>query len=69
MIRRQSNDTHVAFREYIYEPGFENGLLMYRIPDELTEKLSVISVSPDEVEFPVDISRYLLVAMPFRGEQ
>jgi hypothetical protein len=57
------------FREYIYEPGFENGLLMYRIPDELTEKLSVISVSPDEVEFPVDISRYLLVAMPFRGEQ
>jgi len=56
------------FREYIYEEGYGSGLLMYRIPDELTEKLSVISVSPEEVDYPVDISRYLLVAMPFRGE-
>jgi len=57
------------FREYIYEPGYDNGLLLYRIPDELTQQLSVISVSPDEVDYPVDISRYLLVAMPFHGEQ
>jgi len=55
------------FREYIYEQGYDSGLLMYLIPDELTEKLSVISVSPEEVNYPVDISRYLIAAMPFHG--
>jgi hypothetical protein len=54
--------------EYVYESGYDNGLLMYLIPDELTGNLSTISVLPDEVQYPVDITRYLLVAMPLQGE-
>ncbi|MCK5786308.1 MAG: hypothetical protein KAH54_07095 [Candidatus Sabulitectum sp.] len=53
-------------REYIYEQGFEESLLMYMIPAELTDRLSTVSVvpDPDGPEFPVEISRYLIVAMP-----
>ena len=51
-------------RESINEPGYENGLVIYMIPADLTEKLSTISVVPDGPAYPVDISRYLLVAMP-----
>lgn len=50
-------------REYVYAPGYNDGLVLYMIPAELTEKLSTITVTPD-IPFPVDISRYLLVAMP-----
>ena len=51
-------------REYVYDPGYENGLVLYMIPEDLTEKLSTISVIPEISAYPVDISRYLLVAMP-----
>ena len=50
-------------REYIYELGYDASLVIYMIPEELTENLSTISVIPD-IPFPVDISRYLLVAIP-----
>ncbi|MEA3267179.1 MAG: hypothetical protein U9P42_09605, partial [Candidatus Fermentibacteria bacterium] len=48
-------------REYVYDPGYDDGLVLYMIPADLTEKLSTISVTPD-TPFPVDISRYLIVA-------
>jgi len=50
-------------REYIYEPGYNENLVVYMIPEELTDNLSTISVIA-EGSYPVDISRYLLVAMP-----
>lgn len=53
-----------VLRDHMNESAYSNGLVMYMIPAELTEKLSTISVVPDGPEYPVDISRYLIVAVP-----
>lgn len=53
-----------VLRDHMNEPAYSNGLVMYVIPAELTEKLSTISVVPDDSHYTVDISRYLIVAMP-----
>ncbi len=53
-----------VLRDHMNEPAYGNGLVMYMIPAELTEKLSTISVIPDGPRYPVDVLRYLIVAMP-----
>lgn len=53
-----------VLRDHMSEPAYNNGLVMYMIPAELTEKLSIISVIPDGPRYPVDISRYLIAAIP-----
>jgi len=50
--------------DHMNEAEYADGLVMYMIPEDLTENLSTISVVPDEAGFPVEISRFLLVAMP-----
>lgn len=45
-------------------PAYRNGMVLYLVPAELTDRISSISVDPDETDYPVDVSRYLLVAMP-----
>jgi hypothetical protein len=50
--------------DFMNEPEYSNGLVLYMIPQELTENLSTISVVSDEMQYPVQISRFLLVAMP-----
>ncbi len=50
--------------ENVNESAYSNGLVMYLIPAELTENLSIIGVTTDTPHYPIDISRYLLVAMP-----
>ena len=50
--------------DHLNESAYSNGLVIYLIPAELTENLSIIGVTTDTPHYPVDISRYLLVAMP-----
>lgn len=45
------------------ESAYSNGFVMYMIPAELTDNLSTITVVPD-ASYPINISRYLIVAMP-----
>ena len=53
-------------RDHVNEPAYGLGMVIYMIPEELTEKLSTITVTPDPSgpDYQVDISRYLLVAVP-----
>lgn len=46
------------------ERVYGNGMVLYLVPAGLTERISTISVEPDETDYPVDLYRYLLVAMP-----
>lgn len=50
--------------DHANESAYSNGLVMYLIPAELTDNLSIIGVTTDTRQYPIDISRYLLVAMP-----
>lgn len=43
---------------------YGNGMVLYLVPDELTQRISTITVEPDETDYPVDLYRYLLVALP-----
>jgi len=43
---------------------YENGMILYLVPEDLTRRISTITVEPEETEFPVDLHRYLLVALP-----
>ncbi len=53
-------------REYVYDPGYDDGLVLYMIPAELTDELSTIAVITENPQYLVDISRYLIVAMPLQ---
>ena len=46
------------------ESAYANGVLLYLVPQELTQRISTITVEPDETDYPVDLSRYILVAVP-----
>ncbi len=46
------------------ERAYGNGMVLYIVPAELTERISTINVEPDETDYPVDLYRYLLVAIP-----
>lgn len=50
--------------DHAIEGACENGMILYLLPAELAVRISTIEVQPDEVDYPVDIYRYLLVALP-----
>lgn len=47
--------------------SYGGGMVLYLVPAELTSRISTITVEPVETEFPVDLYRYILVAMPLQG--
>lgn len=53
-------------RDHAGEPAYASGMVIYMIPGELTQRLSTITVTPDPEgpAFPVNVSRFLLVAVP-----
>lgn len=46
------------------QSAYDGGMVLYLMPEELTGRISTITVEPDGTDYPVDLSRYILVAVP-----
>lgn len=50
--------------DHTADSAYENGMILYLVPPEITNRISTITVEPDETDYPVDLSRYILTAVP-----